>query len=497
MTATARGGAASFAARCGVHDTRRAMDADALLRRLRDDGIEQVRMAWCDLHGVLRGKTLMASAVASALQDGVGMVSTLMLKDTSDRTAFPVFERDQVLPGFGHANNLLLLPDPASLVPLPWAPRTAWLRAQPWFADGTPVPADPRRVLQLALQRLQRQGLGLRCGLEVEFHVYRIVDDGLDPATADWPGEPPAVRLIHPGYNLLADGWADLADEPLAIVRRTAQGLGLPLRSLEIELGPSQVEAVFDACDALTAADRMVLFRNGVKQALRRAGYHASFVCRPPFPQVMASGWHLHQSLVDLRAPGGQGANAMCRERPAPEGGARAVLSDLGAHYLAGLLHNAVPTLAFCTTTVNGYGRFRPNAMAPMAALWGRDNRGAMLRVLGECGDGDTRIENRIGEPMANPYLYIAAQIAAGLDGIERQLDPGPATEAPYQDSARALPTRLDDALDALEADARMTQAMGPELVRLWLGIKRSEARRHAAAEDSAAWQRREYFSRF
>ncbi len=212
----------------------------------------------------------------------------------------------------------------------------------------------------------------------------------------------------------------------------------------------------------------------------------------------MSSGWHLHQSLVATSAR--SGANAMRREtagarQRAARGGTHAV--GPGAHYLAGLLAQRRGMSVFCTTTVNGYGRFRPNAMAPMAALWGRDNRGAMLRVLGECGDGDTRIENRIGEPMANPYLYIAAQIAAGLDGIERQLDPGPATDAPYQDTARALPTRLDDALDALEADVRMTQAMGPELVRLWLGIKRSEARRHAAAEDSAAWQRREYFSRF
>jgi glutamine synthetase len=351
-------------------------------------------------------------------------------------------------------------------------------------------------VLQVALERLRARGLALRCGLEVEFHIHRIVDDGLDPVAADWPGEPPVVRLIHPGYNLLADGWSDLADAPLAIVRRTALALGLPLRSLEIELGPSQVEAVFEACDALTAADRMVMFRNGVKQALRRAGYHASFVCRPPFPNVMASGWHLHQSLVDVQT----GRNAMCRDLPAAEvgpGDARQVLSDLGAHYLGGLLHNALPTLAFCTTTVNGYGRFRPGAMAPMAALWGRDNRGAMLRVLGECGDADTRIENRVGEPMANPYLYIAAQVAAGLDGIERQLDPGPATDSPYAGDQRLLPTRLEAALEALEGDARMVAAIGPEIVHLWLGIKRSEARRHAAAEDSEAWQRREYFSRF
>src|SRR5204863_1232891 len=105
----------------------------------------------------------------------------------------------------------------------------------------------------------------------------------------------------------------DMAEEPLRIVQRTAQALGLPLLSLEIELGPSQVEAVFDVTDALTAADNMVLFRNAVKQALRRAGYHASFMCRPPFPNIMSSGWHLHQSLVDVRS----GQNAFCRDAAA------------------------------------------------------------------------------------------------------------------------------------------------------------------------------------
>ena len=121
------------------------------------------------------------------------------------------------------------------------------------------------------------------------------------------------MSLIHPGYNLLSEGWGDMSEDALRIVQQTAQGLGLPLTSLEIELGPSQVEAVFDATDALTAADNMVLFRNGVRQALHRAGYHASFMCRPPFPNIMSSGWHLHQSLVSIA----DGRNAFMRDTPA------------------------------------------------------------------------------------------------------------------------------------------------------------------------------------
>ena len=491
----------SFAARCGVDGAARAALGEDVLKTIRERGLDQVRIGWCDLHGVVRGKTLMPSAVPGALRSGVGMVSTILLKDTSDRTAYRVFEpgATDALPGFGFANNLMLLPDPASFRVLPWAPSTGWMQAQAWFEDGTPVLLDTRRVLQQAVARLERAGFGLSCGLEVEFHIYRLTggagDPSLDPQRAAWPGEPPAMTMIHPGYNLLAEGWADMADEPLRIVQRTAQALGLPLRSLEIELGPSQVEAVFDPADALTAADQMVLFRNGVRQALRRAGYHASFVCRPPFPNVMASGWHLHQSLVDIES----GANAFCRSASGPAAStsdARATLSDSGAHYLAGLLAHGRGMAVFCTPTVNGFGRFRPNAMAPQAVTWGRDNRGAMLRVLGERGDAATRIENRIGEPAANPYLYFAAQIHAGLDGIERALEPGPATGAPYAGVDGLLPTGLGEALDALAADERLVQAFGPALIAWFAQVKRAELMRHDQAADKDDWQAREYFSR-
>jgi len=387
---------ASFAARCGVDEASQVALRAEVARAIEAQGIDLVRVGWCDLHGVLRGKSLVAGALDGAFRSGVGMVSTILLKDTSDRTAYRVFEPDaaDALPGFRFANNLLLLPDPASFRVLPWAPSTGWLQAQAWFEDGTPVLLDTRRVLQQALARLEHAGFGLRCGLEVEFHIYRLRVDGdpsLDPQRAAWPGEPPSMSMVHPGYNLLAEGWADMADEPLRIVQRTAQGLGLPLHSLEIELGPSQVEAVFAPTDALTAADQMVLFRNGVRQALRRAGYHASFVCRPPFPNVMASGWHLHQSLVDRAT----GRNAFCRDAPASgttAHEARHTLSDIGAAYLAGLLAHGRGMAAFCTPTINGFGRFRPNAMAPQAVIWGRDNRGAMLRVLGAAGDPATRI---------------------------------------------------------------------------------------------------------
>jgi glutamine synthetase len=489
----------TFAQRCGLHDAAHEQSSQRLVRLIEDQGLELVRVAWCDLHGVLRGKTLVASAVKRALRDGVGLVSTLMLKDSSDRTAFKVFEPGGTasLPGFGFANNLLLLADPDSFRQLPWTPATGWLRAQPWFQDGQAVELDTRRVLQRALARLADAGFTMKCGLEVEFHIYKLQDaqPGLDPMQAAWPGPAPAVSLVHPGYNLLAEGWYDLAEEPLRIVQHTAQALGLPLLSLEVELGPSQVEAVFEATDALTAADNMVLFRNAVKMALRRAGYHATFMCRPPFPNIMSSGWHLHQSLCDVRT----GSNVFMRDTPAAGSDATqaaCTLSDLGEHYLAGLLQHARGMTVFCTPTANGFGRFRPNALAPQSALWGRDNRGAMLRVIGECGEAATRIENRIGEPAANPYLYFASQVHAGLDGIARKLKAPPATDAPYAGAAESLPTSLGEALTALAGDTALCEAFGRDFIDYFSRIKQSERERFDAAEDKDEFQRREYFGR-
>ena len=486
-----------FAQACGVHDALRAAACDAALRKIKELDLQRVRIGWCDLHGVLRGKTLMPAAAANALFAGVGMVGTLLLKDTSDRTAYQIFEPGALdeLPGFGFANNLMLLPDPASLCELPWASGSGWMRGELFFDDGTPVHLDPRRVLQAALAQLAQAGYGLRCGLEVEFHIYRIIDPGLDPQRAGWPGEPPELEMIHPGYSLLAEAWADMADEPLRIVQDTALALGLPLRSLEIELGPSQVEAVFDATDALSAADHMVLFRNGVRQALRRAGYHTSFVCRPPFPNAMASGWHLHQSLVRPA----DASNAFMRSAPEPgtnPDDALHTLSGLGAQWLGGVLAHAQGAAVFGTPTINGFSRFRPNAMAPAAVLWGHDNRGAMLRVLGGPGDAATRIENRVGEPMANPYLYLASQVHSGLSGMQQRLDPGRATASPYGEGVR-LPTGLAEALTSLAKDERLCAAMGAPLVALYTRIKHSELERHGAAADKDEWMRREYFSRF
>jgi glutamine synthetase len=485
------------------------MNAEQILRMVSEAGINQVRIAWCDLHGELRAKSIMPRALESALRDGIGMVGTQALKDTSDRTAFKVFEPQglahlPMLGEFAQASNFTVQPLLSSFQILPWAPNTAWLQGHMVGASGAPVAVDSRAILQRALLQLSEHHLQILCGLEIEFHIYKIENHRpqTDPDLSAWPGLPPAVSLVHPGYRLLSERWLDRADAPLQIVRSTCQALGLPLISLEAEFGPSQVEAVFEVQGALAAADAMVLFKSATQQALQRAGYHASFMCRPPFPSIMSSGWHLHQSLLDATTgrnaftPEASTATATTPSQLSDRSQANALLSPLGCRWLAGLLTHAQGQCALANPSIDAYERFRPHALAPHSVCWGADNRGAMLRVIS--AGAATRIENRIGSPLANPYLYIASQIYAGLDGLQRQLQPPPATTSPYSTpSPASLPTDLNTALTALLADPALTQGFGADVLTYYAQVKHQELARHSAAEDKADWLRREYFSRF
>jgi glutamine synthetase len=229
----------------------------------------------------------------------------------------------------------------------------------------------------------------------------------------------------------------------------------------------------------------MVLLRSAVKQICRRHGLHATFMCRPRIPNVMSSGWHLHQSLRNL----GTGANAFMPARPGE------LISDTGRHFLAGLLAHARAGAVFTTPTLNGYKRFRPHSLAPDRAVWGHDNRGVMVRVLGGTGDDATRLENRIGEPAANPYLYMASQLLAGLDGLERRLAPGPGADTPYDIKAELLPKSLAEAVAALRDDAFFRTALGDGFVDYLITIKEAEIARFQA--EVTEWEQREYFEMF
>jgi glutamine synthetase len=233
----------------------------------------------------------------------------------------------------------------------------------------------------------------------------------------------------------------------------------------------------------LDPADMMVLFRSAAKQICRRHGYHVTFMCRPKLPNVMSSGWHLHQSLRDRKT----GVNAFAD--------GKALLSPVGMSFMAGLLDHAAAAAAFSTPTLNGYKRYRPFSLAPDRAIWGRDNRGVMVRVLGSPGDPATHLENRVGEPAANPYLYMASQIVCGLDGLKRTADPGPSADNPYETKAAMLPRTLADALAALRESKVLRAGLGDFFVDYYAKLKQAEIDRFNL--EVSDWEQREYFSIF
>jgi len=476
-----------FVERHGLWSGAQHAAAAQLVKELQTRNIEVVRFSFPDQHGILRGKTLTVAEAARALYEGVTLTTTLLAKDTSHKTAFPVFSRGG---GFDMdemqgAADFLMVADPTTFRVLPWLQNTGWVLCDAYFSSGKPVPFATRALLRAAAAKLADTGHELLAGLEVEFHVFKVVDPHMRPQDAGQPGEPPEVQLLSHGYQYLTELRYDLIEPVAELLRKHIQQLELPLRTLEVEYGPSQFEFTFGPLSACAAADAMVLFRSAAKQILRRHGYHGTFMCRPKLPNVMSSGWHLHQSLRRLA----DGSNAFI-----PEAGA-AQLSPLGMHWLAGLLAHARGAAALSTPTINGYKRYRPNSLAPDRAVWGRDNRGAMLRVLGGAGDPGTRIENRAGEPAANPYLYFASQIHAGLDGVAHQLDPGPSADAPYETRAEALPATLAEALAALRADACLNAALGPGFVDYFCRIKDAEIARFNL--EVSEWEQREYFEMF
>jgi glutamine synthetase len=475
----------TFVERHGLWSDEQREAARSLRKIAEEKKLETIRLSFADQHGLLRGKTLIASEALASLESGVGVTTSLLAKDTSHKTVFPVFTAGG---GFGlkemeGAADALMVPDPITFRVLPWSPGTGWVLCDIHFGNGKPVPFSTRQLYRSVVNRLGERGYDFIAGLEVEFHLFKLDDPHMAAEDAGQPGRPPSVSLLTHGYQYLSEQRFDQIEPIVDILRRDILALGLPLRSVEVEFGPSQCEFTFAPRKGVEPADNMVLFRSAVKQIARRHGYHATFMCRPKLANLFASGWHLHQSLVSRAS----GENVFMAKDE--------LLSPFASNYLAGLLAHARASTVFTTPTINGYKRYRTFSLAPDRAIWARDNRGVMIRVLGGAGDPATRLENRIGEPAANPYLYMASQILSGLDGVDRKLDPGPSADTPYETRADFLPKSLHEAVSALDADPFFREALGAGFVDYYVHIKKMEIERFQA--EVSDWEHREYFEMF
>src|SRR5438105_3462848 len=242
-----RAASRSFVERHGLWGEEQFAAAAKAEKLIEERRLEVVRLSFPDQHGILRGKTVMAADAAQAMRNGCTITTTLLAKDTAHKTVFPVFSAGGgfSMPEMEGGGDFLMIADPATFRVLPWAPQTGWVLCDIYFQDGRPVPFSTRHLYRQVLRRLADTGYDYMAGLEVEFHVFKLVNPRLDPADATWPGEAPEVSLLSPGYQYLTETRFDQIEPILETVRRNIVALDLPLRSVEIELGPSQCEFTF------------------------------------------------------------------------------------------------------------------------------------------------------------------------------------------------------------------------------------------------------------
>jgi glutamine synthetase len=469
--------------------------------RVEKEKLKLVRVAWADPHGASRAKTVMASVFPSVLESGYNINVATSTLDAAGGRVFASFTQGggMGLEEMTGSPNLIIVPDPATFRVLPWEPSVGWILCDEYFTNGAPFHFSTRQLLRKQIDKFAERKLRCVIGLEVEWYLRRLTDAPLTDERLGAPGrkaKAPATLPVEPGFSFHSESNMDLMYGPITALADVYDGLGLPLRSFENEWGPGQLETTFGPKDALETADNLVLFRAATRQVCRRMGYLASFMCRPQGP-VISSGWHLHQSLVDA----GSGQNAFIPENEGQ------VLSPLGMSYLGGLMRHGLSSTVFANPTINAYRRFRANSLAPDRVVWGTDHRGAMLRVLGAPNDPASRIENRLGEPSANPYLYIASQMAAGLDGINSKADPGPPETNTYASQRPMLPTSLSQSLELMAGEPLYRQEFGALFMDYYLQLKRAELGRYEAFATDAGidpasgettdWEQDEYFDFF
>jgi glutamine synthetase len=452
---------------------------------IEEKGLRTVRMIWVDQHGVPRCKFMSAPDYVASLDNGIDFSAAIFNMDTANKVFTPLFVEGGGLgiPELTGFPDMVLVPDPSTFRVLPYADRSGWVITDAYFSNGRPIPIDSRRILRGQVAAGEEMGFDYVAGLEVEFYVVRRDSDRIELDETGWPPPPPKVSVIEQGYQYLSETRLGSINALVEQLRDAYLGVDLPLRSIEDEWGPGQLEVTFDPMVGLEGADAMILFRSATKQVAGQLGMQASFMCRPAFPNFFSCGWHLHESLRDRET----GDNAFTSRSESER------LSETGRQFVAGLLDHAMPMTVFTTPTINGYKRFRPYSFAPDRVTWANENRGTMVRVQGDPFERGAHIENRLGEPGANPYLYLAANIAAGLDGIRRKLVPPPLVEAdPYSAEAPTLPGSLWEAVDHLEKDGFFADVFGESFVRFVVNMKRNEVSRFLS--EVTDWEMREYF---
>jgi glutamine synthetase len=429
------------------------------------EGMKTVRLQYADLHGIARGKDVPVGQLHHIVEDRAHFVAAIMTVDLAHN----------VVAGFESGfEDIAARPDLSTLRRVPWEPEVAVCIADlETVASHEPYGVDGRAALKRVLEGYAELDLAPVIAPELEFYLCEPDES----APSGWR------RYAAGDSNVYAAGHRADPRGVLAPMMYAADDLGLEVIAGSHEYGRGQFEINVRHGPALESADRAFRLKWLVKELAAREGLLATFIGKP-WNDDEGSGFHLHVSLCD--ADGGN----RCADPEGEDG-----LADVTRHFVAGVLEHAAGMMGFFNPTVNAYRRLHPEALVPTRVSWGHDNRFTFVRVPHERGHA-TRVEVRIGDGSANPYLAYTAALAAGLDGIRRRLEPpaplsGFVYELPEAEQGAPLPTTLPDALAALAADEILCEAMGGELVDTFTTIKEYELNRfrHWVTD----WEFREY----
>ena len=440
------------------------------LRRLVASGeIHTVAVAFTDMQGRLQGKRFAAGFfLDDTLAHGAEGCAYLLAVDVELNTVdgYPMASWDT---GYG---DFALVPDLATLRRTPWQPGTALVTADLAWHDGTPVPASPRQILRRQLDRLAEHGLTAWAGTELEFIVFR---DSFEDAWKSGYRELTPANQYNADYSLLATARI----EPLlARIRNEMGAAGMVVESAKGECNLGQHEIAFRYDDALTTCDQHSVYKTGAKEIAAQEGMSLTFMAK--YNEREGNSCHIHLSLRDERN------KSVCA-------GEDGDMSTLMRHFLAGQLAAMRELTLLYAPNINSYKRFRPGSFAPTAVAWGRDNRTCSLRVVGH--GPSLRFENRAPGGDVNPYLAVAGMIAAGLYGIEQQLElPEPCAGNAYSADYEHLPATLREAAGLWAGSKIAESAFGSDVVQHYLRM--SEVEQDAYDTAVTDWERFRSFER-
>jgi len=421
-------------------------DLTDLQKLIEQNQIEFIRFEQADTHGISRSKTIPIGHFESFTRKGLNFPLPPLGQDVQGIPAPHTGYLEER--GFSDA---LLFPDLKTFQNLPWLDKTARVLCDPYFRDGNPVMAASRWLVKHLLNQLEEMGYRLLSSFEYEFYLVN--------AQTRQPTTPGVQNFVSLGLKF---------DEALIYrMLRYISKVGIDILAVNAEHAPGQIEITYAAAWGIEAADQAFTFKNGIKEIAHQSGMIASFMTKPLIKES-ANGCHYNQSLWR------NNTNAFFD--PEKENG----ISDICRHYLAGQLAHAKALSAIAAPTINCLKRFKSNSGAPINATWGLDNRTTAIRAKA-FGDENVHLENRLAGGSVNPYLIMAGSLAAGIHGIQRQLEPpcpilGSAYDLPSASSF--LPQRLEQALDALESDKILQAFLGKDFIQLFIALKRHEIRK-------------------